>query len=109
MRQGRYLFPSIRGASAFMSENTVNAALRNLGYAKDAMTGHGFRAMASTWLNEMGWMPDVIERQLAHVERNRVRAAYSRASYLKERRDMMQAWADYLTAVQDQDKLSPAI
>lgn len=96
MRPGRYLFPSIRGASAFMSENTVNAALRNLGYAKDEMTGHGFRALASTRLNELGWAPDVIERQLAHVERNRVRAAYNRASHLAERRKMMQAWADYL-------------
>jgi integrase len=96
MRPGRFLFPSIRGASAFMSENTVNAALRNLGYAKEVMTGHGFRALASTRLNELGWAPDVIERQLAHVERNRVRAAYNRASYLAERRKMMQAWADYL-------------
>jgi integrase len=96
MRSGRYLFPSVRGASAFMSENTVNAALRNLGYAKEVMTGHGFRALASTRLNELGWAPDVIERQLAHVERNRVRAAYNRASYVPERRKMMQAWADYL-------------
>jgi integrase len=101
MRPGRYLFPSVRGASAFMSENTVNAALRNLGYAKEVMTGHGFRALASTRLNELGWAPDVIERQLAHVERNRVRAAYNRASYLAERRKMMQAWADYLGALRE--------
>jgi integrase len=60
------------------------------------MTGHGFRAMASTRLNEMGWTPDVIERQLAHAERNKVRAAYNRASYLDERRKMMATWADYL-------------
>jgi integrase len=79
-----------------MSENTVNAALRGLGFDKDTMTGHGFRAMASTRLNEMGWSPDVIERQLAHAERNKVRAAYNRAQYLEERRKMMQAWSDYL-------------
>lgn len=91
-----YLFPGERSASRPMSENTVNAALRRLGYDKDTMTGHGFRAMASTRLNELGWSPDVIERQLAHAERNKVRAAYNRAQYLPERQKMMQAWADYL-------------
>lgn len=94
--RGRYLFPSLRTPRAPMSENTINAALRRLGYDKDTMTGHGFRAMASTRLNELGWPPDVIERQLAHVERNKVRAAYNRASYMAERRKMMQQWADYL-------------
>ena len=79
-----------------MSENTINAALRRLGFDKDTMTGHGFRAMASTRLNEMGWAPDVIERQLAHAQRNKVRAAYNRAQYMAERRKMMTAWADYL-------------
>lgn len=79
-----------------MSENTVNAALRGLGFDKDTMTGHGFRALASTRLNELGWPPDLIERQLAHTERNKVRAAYNRAQYLDERRQMMQSWADYL-------------
>jgi integrase len=79
-----------------MSNNTINAALRRLGYSKDEMTGHGFRALASTCLNEQGWAPDVIELQLAHAERNKVRAAYNRASRLAERRKMMQAWADYL-------------
>jgi integrase len=93
---GRYVFPSLRTGSRPMSENTINAALRRLGYDKDMMTGHGFRALASTRLNEMEWSPDVIERQLAHAERNKVRAAYNRASYLAERRKMMQAWADYL-------------
>jgi len=93
---GRYLFPGARDAKRPMSENTVNASLRRLGYDGDTMCGHGFRAMASTRLNEMGWAPDVIERQLAHAERNKVRAAYNRASYLAERRKMMQAWADYL-------------
>lgn len=93
---GRYLFPGSRDPKRPMSENTVNAALRRLGYDGDTMCGHGFRAMASTRLNEMGWAPDVIERQLAHAERNKVRAAYNRASYLAERRKMMQSWADYL-------------
>jgi integrase len=67
-----------------------------MGYDKDTMTGHGFRALASTRLNEMGWASEVIERQLAHAERNKVRAAYNRAQYMAERRKMMQAWADYL-------------
>lgn len=93
---GRYVFPSLRTGNRPMSENTINAALRRLGYDKETMTGHGFRALASTRLNEMGWPPDVIERQLAHAERNKVRAAYNRASYMGERRKMMQAWADYL-------------
>jgi integrase len=93
---GRYLFPGARAPTRPMSENTINAALRRLGYDSDTMCGHGFRALASTRLNEMGWAPDVIERQLAHAERNKVRAAYNRASYLGERRKMMQAWADYL-------------
>jgi integrase len=79
-----------------MSDAAVNAALRRMGFDKDTMTGHGFRAMASTRLNEMGWSADVIERQLAHAERNKVRAAYNRAQYLAERKKMMQAWADYL-------------
>ena len=82
-----------------MSENTVNAALRRLGYSRDEMTGHGFRSMASTLLNEQGWHRDAIERQLAHAERNAVRAAYNYAEHLPERRKMMQAWADYLDAL----------
>jgi integrase len=79
-----------------MSEKTVNAALRRLGYGPDDMTGHGFRSMASTLLNEAGWNRDAIERQLAHAERDEVRAAYNYAEHLPERRKMMQAWADYL-------------
>jgi integrase len=96
---GRYVFPSLRTPTRPMSENTVNAALRRLGYAKDEMTGHGFRALASTCLNEQGWAPDVIELQLAHAERNKVRAAYNRAARLADRRKMMQAWADYLDSL----------
>jgi integrase len=93
---GKYLFPSLRTRERPISENTLNAALRRLGYSKDEMTAHGFRAMASTLLNEQGFPPDVIELQLAHAERNKVRAAYNRAQRLDERRKMMQTWSDYL-------------
>ncbi|MGE0582863.1 MAG: tyrosine-type recombinase/integrase [Steroidobacteraceae bacterium] len=92
----RYLFPSLTSAERPISENTVNAALRRLGYSHDQHVGHGFRSMASTLLNELGWHPDLIELQLAHQERNKIRAAYNRAQRLAERREMMQAWADYL-------------
>jgi integrase len=94
--RGRYLFPSLRTRERPISENTLGAALRRLGYSKDEMTAHGFRAMASTLLNEQGFPPDVIELQLAHTQRNKVRAAYNRAQRLAERRPMMQAWAHYL-------------
>jgi integrase len=92
----KYVFPSLRTNSRPMSNNAVLAALRRLGYAKDEMTGHGFRSMASTLLNEQGWNRDAIERQLAHAERNNIRAAYNYAEYLPERRKRMQHWADYL-------------
>jgi integrase len=91
-----FVFPGVRGHGRPMSENTVNAALRRLGYANDEMTGHGFRSMASTILNEQQWNPDAIERQLAHSERDSVRATYNYAEFLPERRKMMQAWATYL-------------
>ncbi|MCG7932627.1 MAG: tyrosine-type recombinase/integrase [Candidatus Thiodiazotropha lotti] len=97
--RGKYVFPSVRSLRRPMSENTVNAALRRLGYTKDEMTGHGFRSMASTILNEQGWHRDAIERQLAHAERNSVRAAYNYAEHLPERVRMMQAWADYLDSL----------
>ena len=95
---GRYIFPSGRTPHGDrpMSENAVTAALRNMGYSGDQMTGHGFRSMASTLLNENGFNRDWIERQLAHSEGNSVRAAYNYAEYLPERRKMMQWWADYL-------------
>ncbi|MDQ3349454.1 MAG: tyrosine-type recombinase/integrase [Acidobacteriota bacterium] len=98
--RGRYVFPSIRSGARPMSDNTLNAALRRLGYDHDEMTAHGFRAMASTRLNELGWRPDLIERQLAHVESG-VRAVYHRADYLDERRRMMQAWSDHLDALRE--------
>jgi integrase len=95
--KGRYIFPGAQHRDRFMSENTVNGALRRLGYTKGEMTGHGFRSMASTMLNEQGWNRDAIERQLAHAERDSIRAAYNYAEHLPERRKMMQAWADYLS------------
>ena len=101
---GTYVFPSIRTPARPMSENTVLAALRRMGYTKDEMTGHGFRSMASTLLNEQGWNRDAIERQLAHGERNAVRAAYNFAEFLPERRRMMQAWADYLAKLKSDKK-----
>ena len=104
---GRYVFPSVRSADRPMSDNTVNAALRRLGYSKDEVTGHGFRSTASTLLNEQGWHPDLIELQLAHAERNKVRAAYNRAQRLDERRKMMQAWANYLDALKAGGKIVP--
>ena len=94
---GRYVFPSVRSGARAMSENTVNAALRRLGYTKDEMTAHGFRAMASTLLNESGmWSPDAIERALAHQGKDAVRAAYHRGQHWNERVEMAQWWADYL-------------
>src|SRR6185437_1593515 len=87
---GRYVFPSLLSAERPMSNKTVNAALRRLGYGSDDQTGHGFRSMASTLLNELGYPPDVIELQLAHGERNKVRAAHSRAQRIEDRRKMMQ-------------------
>jgi integrase len=96
---GVFVFPSIRSRDRPISDNTINAALRRLGFGRDEMVAHGFRSMASTCLNEQGWHPDLIELQLAHAERNEVRSAYNRAQRLADRRQMMQAWADYLDAV----------
>lgn len=93
---GRYVFPGIRSRLRPMSDATLTNALRNMGYSGDEMTVHGFRSMASTRLNEMGWHRDAIERQLAHIEGNEVRAAYNYAEHLPERKKMLQAWADYL-------------
>lgn len=94
---GRYVFPSIRTAERCMSENTVNAALRGLGYDGDTMTGHGFRAMARTILDEvLGERVDLIEHQLAHAVKDPNGRAYNRTAHLPARRHMMQRWADYL-------------
>ena len=79
-----------------MNQNTITKALRRMGYSSDEMTTHGFRSIASTFLNENGWKSDLIEKQLSHIEKNTVRAAYNHASYLSERKEMMQGWSDYL-------------
>lgn len=95
--RGEYVFPSLRGKGRPMSENTVNAAMRRMGFDSKTMTGHGFRAMARTILDEvLGFRPDYIEHQLAHAVRDPNGRAYNRTAHLAERRKMMQAWADYL-------------
>jgi integrase len=105
---GRYVFPSIRTPRSPMSENTVNAALRRLGYTGDEMTAHGFRAMASTLLNESGkWSPDAIERALAHKDKDTVRAAYHRGAHWQERVEMAQWWADYLDTLRKGAEIVP--
>jgi integrase len=106
---GRWLFPSVRTSTRPISENTLNAALRRLGYGTEEMCVHGFRGMASTRLNEMGrWNPDAIERQLAHQEANAVRRAYTHnAEFWSERVLMMQAWADYLDELREGGKVLP--
>ena len=94
--RGQYLFPSNRGQGRPLSNNAVRVALRTMGYTNDEMTAHGFRAMASTLLNELGYRGEVVEAALGHKDKDRIRAAYNRADYLQERTVMMQAWADYL-------------
>ena len=108
---GRWLFPSVRTSARPISENTLNAALRRLGYGTEEMCVHGFRGMASTRLNEMGrWSPDAIERQLAHQEANAVRRAYTHhAEFWSERLLIMQAWADYLDGLREGGKVVPLI
>jgi len=93
----QYVFPSIRHDGRPMSENTINAALRSLGYEGEVMTGHGFRAMARTLLDEeLGERVDLIEHQLAHAVKDANGRAYNRTTHLAGRREMMQRWADYL-------------
>lgn len=94
------LFPNNRDSRRPISPTTLNRALERMGYA-GKFSAHGFRATASTMLNERGYQPDVIERQLAHRERNMVRASYNHATYLPERRRMMQEWADFIEAQRD--------
>ncbi|MGZ8152915.1 MAG: tyrosine-type recombinase/integrase [Methylovulum sp.] len=104
---GRYVFPSSRGDGRPMSDGTIRTALKTLGYDSDVMTAHGFRTTASTLLNEQGWSADAIERQLCHMPRDQIRAAYNRAQYLEERRRMMQAWADYLDSLKNGAQVIP--
>lgn len=103
---GQYLFPGNRGNKS-ISSNTLNAALRYLGYNQETMTTHGFRASASTFLNELGWNPDVIEAQLAHAPKNAIRAAYNRSQYLPERRKMMEAWSNHLDGLKSGGRIVP--
>ncbi len=104
---GQYVFPSSRGDGRPMSDNTIRTALITLGYDSTIQTAHGFRTIASTLLNEQGWSPDAIERQLAHAPRDQVRAAYNRAQYLDERRRMMQSWADFLDGLKGGAQVVP--
>ena len=103
---GRYVFPSERSVARPMSANTLTAAIRSLGYDSTQMTVHGFRHMASTLLNESGeWKADAIERQLAHMPRDEMRATYNAAQYLPERKKMMQWWADHLDGLASEKKV----
>lgn len=101
-RKSQYVFPGVRSISKPISENTINAALRNLGFDNTMMTAHGFRAMARTLLDEvLGFRPDFIEHQLAHAVRDPLGRAYNRTTHLKERKKMMQTWADYLDQLRE--------
>lgn len=105
-----YVFPSIRTSARPMSENTLNAALRRLGYTGDEMTSHGFRSIASTLLNESGkWSPDAIERALAHGDSNKVRAVYHRGEHWQERVAMAHWWSDYLDQLRDGGEIVPLV
>lgn len=107
--RGKYLFPSVRSPGRPISENTLNAALRRMGFTKEEMCAHGFRSLASTMLNELGWNRDWIERQLAHGERDAVRASYNFAQYLPDRKRMMAAWADHLEGLKEGAKIIPMV
>jgi integrase len=106
---GRYVFPSARTAARPMSDNAILAALRRMGIAKEEMTGHGFRAMARTILDEvLNVRPDLIEHQLAHAVKDPNGRAYNRTAHLPERRKMMQQWSDYLDSLRIGADISPA-
>jgi integrase len=106
--EDRYVFPSVRSPARPISENTLNAALRRLGYAKEVVTAHGFRSTASTLLNESGkWSPDAIERALAHGDSDQIRAAYDRGNRWAERVAMAQWWSDYLDTLRDGGTIIP--
>ena len=105
---GKYVFPSIRAGERCMSENTINAALRSMGYSKEIMTGHGFRAMARTIMDEvLGERVDLIEHQLAHAVKDPNGRAYNRTAHLPARRVMMQRWADYLDKLRQGAEIVP--
>ncbi|NJD25624.1 MAG: DUF4102 domain-containing protein [Betaproteobacteria bacterium] len=105
---GELVFPNRNDPKRAMSDNTINSALRAMGYAGNEVSGHGFRATAASALSEMGFRKEVIDRQLAHKERNQVLAAYvHQAEYIEERRTMMQAWADHLSALESGANVVP--
>lgn len=104
---GRYLFPGLRSKDRPMCDATLTNALRRMGYTGEEMTVHGFRHMASTLLHELGLPSLLIEKQLSHSDRNRIRAVYNYAEYLSERKKMMQTWADYLDELQVAAKTTP--
>jgi integrase len=97
----QFIFPSPRNKNKSITTNALLTSLRSLGFSKEQFTTHGFRHMASTRLNELGFRDDVIERQLAHTDSNKVRAVYNHAEHLDERRDMMQQWSDYLDKLKE--------
>jgi integrase len=104
---GRLVFPGIGNRERPISENTINSALRRLGYGQDEMCSHGFRTLASTTLNSLGWNADIIEAQLAHQDKNSIRRIYNRADHLAERKKLMQSWADHLDALRTGAKVIP--
>jgi integrase len=101
----KYVFPGLSSLAKPLSDTVLNTGLVRLGFTH--VSPHAFRRTASTILNELGWRPDVIERQLAHQERNKIRAAYNKASYLEDRAKMMQAWADHVDAIISAGKVVP--
>ena len=100
---GKYVFPSARGRSRPMSNNAIRVGLRTMGFDNDTITAHGFRAVASTFLNTLGYRSEVIEAQLAHKDKNQIRSAYNHADYIEERTVMLQEWADYLEGLKHGD------
>ncbi len=105
--RGKYVFPSARGNSRPMSNNALRTALRNMGYTNEDITPHGFRGVASTFLNTLGYRSEVIEAQLSHKDRNEIREAYNHADYMEERRVMLQEWANYLDSLKQDAEVIP--
>jgi integrase len=97
----KYVFPSLDDKNNPIGKNTITAALRRMGYTGDEITTHGFRSMASTLLHENGFESAMVEMQLAHVEKNKVKAAYNHAEYLPQRTEMLQWWANYLDELRE--------
>ena len=97
--KGDYLFPSVRTKTRPISNDTIRTALRTMGFDNNTITAHGFRGVASTFLNTLGYRSEVIEAQLSHKDKNEIRSAYNHADYMAERKVMLQEWADYLEAL----------